>query len=138
MATGNSVSVVFELDGTAGGSLVDFTSQIDKIGDFDIKNGMVTNTPLGTGAVTKAFTGMVEAGAFAVEGEITDGAAGTGIYKTLKAARGGVSRSYKLTFMTGEYVSGELLVEHVARSAGVGNINRFKSTLHPTGTITES
>lgn len=138
MATGNSTNVVIEIDGTAGGSLVDFTSQIDKVGDFNIKNGMVTNTPFGAAAVTKAFTGLVEGDAVTIEGEITDGAAGTGIYKTLKAARGGVSRTFKLTWATGEYVSCEALVENVRRTANVGAINRFSATLHPTSTITES
>lgn len=138
MATGNSTNVTIEIDGTAGGSLVDFTSQVDKISDVELQNGVIVNTPFGTGFTARAFTGIVDGGTVTVEGEITDGAAGTGVYKTLKAARGGVSRTLKITWMTGEYVSCEALVATCTRTANVGAINRFKAVLHTTGTITES
>jgi len=138
MATGNSTNVTFEFDSTAGGSLVDYTSQVDKVGDFEIKNGVIVNTPFGTAAITKALTGMVEAGPVAIEGEITDTAAPTGFYKMIKAARGGAVRTMKLTYLTGEYISVEVLVTAVKRAAGVGAINRFVATVEPTGTITES
>ena len=136
MAGGNSVNVTFEFDSTAGGSLADYTAQIDKIGDFTIKNGMVTNTPFGTAAVTKAFTGLVEADSFTVEGEISDQAAY--FYQVAIAARGGASRTCKITMLTGEYISCEVLVESVKRALSVGAIHRFAVTLVPTGTITES
>jgi hypothetical protein len=138
MATGNSVNVTVEMDSTAGGSLVDYTSQIDKVGDFEIKNGVIVNTPFGTAAVAKALTGMIEAGPLTIEGEITDTAAPTGFFKMIKAARGGVTRTMKLTYLTGEYISVEVLVTAVKRAAGVGTINRFAATVEPTGAITES
>jgi hypothetical protein len=136
MAGGNSTNVTIEIDSTGGGSLADYTAQIDKIGDFNIKNGVIANTPFGTAAVTKAFTGMVEADDVAIEGEISDSA--SHVYQILMAARGGVSRSFKLTFATGEYVSCEMLVVSVKRMANVGAITRFQAVLVPTGAITES
>jgi hypothetical protein len=136
MAGGNSSNVTIEIDSTAGGSLADYTAQIDKIGDCTIKNGVITNTPFGTTAVAKAFTGMVEADSVTIEGEISDSA--SHVYQILMAARGGVSRTMKLTFLTGEYVSCEVLVESIKRSASVGAISRWAAVLTPTGTITES
>lgn len=136
MAGGNSTNVTIELDSTAGGSLADYTAQIDKIGDFTIKNGIVTNTPFGTAAVAKAFTGMVEADEIPVEGEVSDSA--SHVYQILMAARGGASRTLKITYLSGEYVSCEVLVTSLSRVANVGAIHRFKATLVPTGAITES
>lgn len=137
MAGGNSTNVTFEIDITSGGALTDVTAGLDKIGDFAIKNGVIVNTPYGTGAVRKRFTGMVEADQFTVEGEIETTAGGA--YMILRGARADKTlRTIKMTYLAGEYVTCEALVVDLKRVAVVGANNRFLATLAPTDTITES
>jgi hypothetical protein len=137
MAFSDSSNVTFELDSTAGGTLADYTSQLDQIGDFDMENPVIENTPFGATAVERAFINVVDGKPLTIGGEIDDTAGS--LWKVLKAAGGSnTTRSMKLTALTGEYVSCEVLVQKPKRKFSVKNRNRFECQLHPTGAVTES
>lgn len=135
MAVGNSTTVTVEIDVTTGGALTDYSDEVLNIGDFEITNDQVDDTPFATAAAKYSFTGTYGAGAFPVRCEV-DTTAGS-LYLVLKAARGS-TRSVKITQVTGEYVSCECNVVSFKRINAVKAIGQAEAVFQPTGAITES
>ena len=139
MAKYGSNSIKIEIDSADGGSLVDITAYVTKLGDIAIDKGLIDVTPFGTSSAAFLQGVFKTYAPIDIEGFYDDTAStGPDAILNIGAVTHTQTRTFKLTYGGTKTTQGEAWITAYKRGDEVGGYVTYTATLQLTGTITEA